>query len=55
MVKILILGASSPTGKVLLNHLQSTKKDLEITCYVRTPEKLSAFSNINIIKGDITD
>ena len=55
MVKILILGASSPTGKVLLNHLQSTKKDLEITCYARTPEKLSAFSNINIIKGDITD
>ena len=55
MKKILILGASSPTGKVLLTHLQSSKKNLEITCYVRNPEKLSSFTNINIIKGDIID
>ena len=55
MKKILILGASSPTGKVLLSHLLSTKKNLEITCYVRTPEKLSSFSNIIIKKGDLLD
>ena len=55
MKKILILGASSPTGKVLLTHLQSSKKNLEITCFVRNPEKLSSFTNINIIKGDIID
>ena len=43
-----------PTGKVLLNHLQSTK-NLDITCYVRSPEKLSSFKNLKIIQGDITD
>ena len=55
MKKILILGASSPTGKVLLTHLQSTKKNAEIICYVRSPEKLCSFTNLKIIKGDITD
>ena len=55
MKKILILGASSPTGKVLLTHLQSSKKQIEISCFVRNPEKLSSFKNINIIKGDVTD
>ena len=55
MKKILILGASSPTGKVLLTHLQSAKKSIDITCYVRNPEKISSFTNINIIKGDIVD
>ena len=55
MKKILILGASSPTGKVLLTHLLSTKKNIEITCYVRTPENLSSFSNIIIKKGDVLD
>ena len=56
MKKILILGASSPTGKVLLAHFQkSNPKDIEINCYVRTPEKLSSFQSINIIKGDTTD
>ena len=55
MKKILILGASSPTGKVLLTHLLSTKKNIEITCYVRTPEKLPSFSNIIIKKGDVLD
>ena len=54
MKKILILGASSPTGKVLLTYLQTSKQNLDITCYVRSPEKLSSFSNINIIKGDLT-
>ena len=55
MKKILILGASSPTGKVLLTNLLSTKKNVEITCYVRTPEKLSSFSNLIIKKGDVLD
>ena len=55
MKKILILGASSPTGKVLLTHLLSAKKNIEITCYVRTPEKLSSFSNLIIKKGDVLD
>ena len=55
MKKILILGASSPTGKILLSHLLSTKKNLDITCYVRTPEKLSSFSNIIIKKGDVLE
>ena len=56
MKKILILGASSPTGKVLLAHFQkSNPKDIEINCYARTPEKLSSFKSINIIKGDTTD
>ena len=54
MKKVFILGATSPTGKVLLNHLQSTK-NLDITCYVRSPEKLSSFKNLKIIQGDITD
>ena len=53
MKRILILGASSPTGKVLLTYLQSSKKNLDITCFVRSPEKLSSFSNLNIIKGDL--
>ena len=55
MKRILILGASSPTGKVLLTHLQASKKYLEITCYARNPEKLSSFEKINIIKGDVID
>ena len=55
MKKILILGTSSTTGKVLLNHLQSTKQNLEIICYVRSPDKLSSFENLNIIKGDIVE
>ena len=55
MKKILILGASSPTGKVLLTHLQTSNKNLEITCLVRNPEKLSSFGKINIIKGDVID
>ena len=55
MKKILILGASSPTGKVLLSHLLSTKKNLEITCYVRTPEKLSSFPNLVVKKGDVLE
>lgn len=54
MKKVFILGATSPTGKVLLTHLQSTK-NLDITCYVRSPEKLSSFKNLKLIKGDITD
>ena len=54
MKKVFILGATSPTGKVLLNHLQSTK-NLDITCYVRSLEKLSSFKNLKIIQGDITD
>ena len=54
MKKVFILGATSPTGKVLLTHLQSIK-NLDITCYVRSPEKLSSFKNLKIIKGDITD
>ena len=55
MKKILILGASSPTGKVLLTHLQTSNKNLEITCLVRNPEKISSFGKINIIKGDVID
>lgn len=55
MKKILILGASSPTGKVFLNHIIKSFWDLDITCYVRFPEKLSSFKNLNIIKGDVTD
>ena len=55
MKKILILGASSPTGKVLLTHLQASKKNLEITCLARNPEKLSSFEKINTIKGDVID
>ena len=55
MKKILILGASSPTGKVFLNHIIKSFRDLDITCYVRFPEKLSSFKNLNIIKGDVTD
>ena len=55
MKKILILGASSPTGKVLLTHLLSSKKNVEITCYVRTPEKLSSFSNLILKEGDVFD
>ena len=54
MKKVFILGATSPTGKVLLTHLQSTK-NLDIICYVRSPEKLSSFKNLKLIKGDITD
>ena len=54
MKKILILGASSPTGKTLITHLQ-TLKNIDISCYVRSPEKLSSFKNIKIIKGDVTD
>jgi nucleoside-diphosphate-sugar epimerase len=54
MKKVFILGATSPTGKVLLTHLQSIK-NLDITCYVRSPEKLSSFKNLKLIKGDITD
>ena len=54
MKKILILGASSPTWKVLLTYLKSSKKNLDISCFVRNPEKLSSFSNLNIIKGDLT-
>jgi putative NADH-flavin reductase len=54
MKKVFILGATSPTGKVLLTHLQSSK-NLDITCYVRSPEKLSSFKNLKLIKGDITD
>ena len=54
MKKILILGESSNTGKILLTHLLSFK-DIEITCYVRSPEKLSNFKSFNIIKGDVTD
>ena len=54
MKKVFILGATSPTGKVLLTHLQSTK-NLDITCYVRSPEKQSSFKNLKLIKGDITD
>ena len=55
MKKILILGASSPTGKVLLSHLQDSKKNIEITCFTRNPEKLSSFQKINIIKGDVIE
>ena len=55
MKKILILGASSPTGKVFINHIISSLKNLDITCYVRSPEKLLSFKNLNIIKGDVTD
>jgi len=54
MKKVFILGATSPTGKVLLTHLQSSK-NFDITCYVRSPEKLSSFKNLKLIKGDITD
>ena len=54
MKKILILGASSPTGKTLITHLQ-TLKNIDISCYVRSPEKLSSFKNIKIIKGDVTN
>ena len=54
MKKILILGASSNTGKILLTHLLSLN-DIEITCYVRSPEKLSNFKSFNIIKGDVAD
>ena len=54
MKKILILGESSNTGKILLTHLLSFK-DIEITCYVRSPEKLSNFKSFNIIKGDVAD
>ena len=55
MKKILILGATSPTGKVLIKHLQSKKKELDITCFVRNPEKLSSFSGLNIVKGDLNE
>ena len=54
MKKILILGASSQTGKILLNYIKSFK-NLDITCYVRSPEKLSSFKNLTIVKGDVTD
>jgi len=54
MKKVFILGATSPTGKVLLTHLQSSK-NVDIICYVRSPEKLSSFKNLKLIKGDITD
>ena len=54
MKKVFILGGTSPTGKILLSHLQSSK-DLDITCYVRSPEKLTSFKNLKIIKGDILD
>ena len=54
MKKVFILGATSPTGKVLLTYLQSSK-NFDITCYVRSPEKLSSFKNLKLIKGDITD
>ena len=50
----MILGASSPTGKVLLKRLLPLK-NIEINCYVRSPEKLHDYKNINIIKGDVTD
>ena len=55
MKKILILGATSPTGKVLIKHLQSKKKELDITCFVRNPEKLSSFSGLNIVQGDLNE
>ena len=55
MKKILILGATSPTGKVLIKHLQSKKKELDITCFVRNPEKLSSFSGLNIVHGDLNE
>ena len=55
MKKILILGAASPTGKVLIKHLQSRKKELDITCFVRNPEKLSSFSGLNIVQGDLNE
>ena len=55
MKKILILGATSPTGKVLIKHLQSKKKELDITCFVRNPEKLSSFSGLNIVQLDLNE
>ena len=54
MKKILILGASSQTGKIILPHLK-TLKNLDILCYLRSPEKLSNFKGLNLIKGDILD
>ena len=53
MKKILIIGVSTTSGKVLLTNLKSSKKNLDITCFVRNSEKLSSFSKLNIIKWDL--
>lgn len=53
MKKVVVFGASGKTGRNILEKLHSTN-DIELTAFVRTPEKLDKLdlTNIKVIQGD---
>ena len=50
-MKIFLLGATGKTGALFLK--MALENGHEVTAYVRSPEKLTASENLNIIKGDL--
>ena len=54
-MKLLIFGATGPTGKILLK--QAIDQKHEVTAFVRNPQKLrtEAGENLRVVKGDILD
>jgi putative NADH-flavin reductase len=52
-MKIMVLGATSQTGKAILHELEQT--DHEISVYVRNPAKIVDESRYQVLTGDMLD
>ena len=53
-MKILLFGATGPTGKIILDNLLTDNH--QVTCYVRNPDKISTkHKSLTVTSGSIND
>ncbi|MEM6428643.1 MAG: SDR family oxidoreductase [Deinococcota bacterium] len=52
-MKVLIIGSTGKTGQELIR--QALEQGHTVTAFARTPSKLSTFSNVNVVQGDVLD